>query len=101
MRKRERFGAGIGSSTRAMAGREDVPRVQSLELRQQALGITKGAMVSQVGESSFLLSQTLSFDVKVSPPSTRKARVDGYEKACLLTFYRTKVGGVRDVTCRP
>jgi hypothetical protein len=71
-------------------------------LREQALGITWETVVSQVGEASSWLALTLlALMVKVSPPSTRKARVGGYEKACVITFYRTKAGGARNVTCRP
>lgn len=72
-----------------MAERGDAPSGQSLELRERALGITKEATVSQVGESLFLLAWTLSaLMVKVSPPSTRKARVGGYKKARVITFYK-------------
>lgn len=53
------------------------------------------------GVLTLAISDTLDFDGESLPKSTRKAGVDGYEKACLLTFYRTKVGGARNVTYRP
>lgn len=80
MRKREReaWGRNRLSSTRDMAERDDAPRGQSLELRGQTLCIT-GSSGESGGESPFLLARTLSaLMVKVSLPSTREARVDGY-----------------------
>lgn len=67
-----------------------------------ALGYHQGsAAESGAGVLILAISDTLDSDGESLPPSTRKARVDGYEKACLLVFYRTKVGGARDVTYRP